>query len=319
MKIILILFLTLTLYGAEDFVKLYQSKGISDVIIALDKELTKKSYWENRLKDVDTTYGYLANRDSLLTCNKKDASLHYFKRDKEGTFHKENSFKALTGKMNGDKQEEGDNRTPIGIYRLTKKLDKLDPFYGPLAFVTSYPNLYDKVRGKDGSGIWIHGVPDNRTREKYTKGCIALENDDIRCLEDKLDFKNTWLVIDNTANFNVTKETLASILSQLFSWRFAWLNSHIHDYLSFYDNSFIRYDGMRYPAFKKYKTRIFKKNEKKEIFFTHINIIPYPGDKKNLFMISFHEKYHTSSYNFEGEKELIALQNNDQLKILAER
>jgi murein L,D-transpeptidase YafK len=318
MKIFFVLFLSLTLYS-EDFALLYQSQGISEVIKALDKELTKKSYWDQKLKDIDTTYGYLEGKNSLITCNKKDSSLHYYKRNKEGKFQKENSFKALTGKMNGDKQEEGDNKTPIGIYKLTKKLDKLDPFYGPLAFVTSYPNLYDKIRGKNGSGIWIHGVPDDTTREKYTKGCIALDNNDIRCLEEKLDIQNAWLVIDDTITFNASKETLASILSQLFSWRYAWLNNHINDYLSFYDTSFVRFDGMRYQTFTHYKKRVFNKNEKKEIFFTDINVIPYPGNRKNLFMITFHEKYHTSSYNFEGEKALIIVQNEDKLKIIAER
>ena len=36
---------------------------------------------------------------------------------------------------------------------------------GQLAFVLSYPNTYDKVQGKNGHGIWIHGSPlDGRQR-----------------------------------------------------------------------------------------------------------------------------------------------------------
>ncbi|CAI6147276.1 MAG: hypothetical protein SPLUMA1_SPLUMAMAG1_01934 [uncultured Sulfurimonas sp.] len=58
-----------------------------------------------------------------------------------------------------DKIREGDLRTPIGVYKLVKKLSKVDSFYGPLAFATSYPNSYDKYLGKNGSGIWIHGLP----------------------------------------------------------------------------------------------------------------------------------------------------------------
>jgi murein L,D-transpeptidase YafK len=317
-KVILILLLTFSLY-AEDFALLYQNKGIDAVIKALDVELTKKSYWDIKLANIDTRYGYIEGKNSFLTCNKNNSSLQYYKRNKEGKFEKEENFDALIGKMNGDKQKEGDKKTPIGIYKLTKKLDKLDPFYGPLAFVTSYPNLYDKIRGKNGSGIWIHGVPNNKTREKSTKGCIALENNDIQCLEEKLDFKNSWLIIDEEVNFNVSKDTLSSILSQLFTWRHAWLNNYIDKYLSFYDSSFIRYNGMKYSQFKKYKKRVFNKKEKKKIFFSNINVIPYPGKKKNLFMISFYEKYHTSSYHFEGEKSLIITFNHNKVKIITER
>ena len=318
MKIFIALLLTLSLY-AEDFALLYQSKGINAVIDALDIELTKKEYWDTKLSNIDTRYGYFEGKDAFLTCNKNNSSLQYFKRDKAGEFQLENDFHALVGKINGDKEKEGDKKTPIGIYKLTKKLNKLDPFYGPLAYVTSYPNLYDKIRGKNGSGIWIHGVPSDKKREKSTKGCIALDNSDIRCLEEKLDFKNSWLIIDKDVNISVSKETLTSILSQLFSWRYAWLKNKIDDYLLFYDKNFIRYNGMKYSQFTQYKKRVFNKNEKKKIFFSNINIISYPGRNKNLFMISFYEKYHTSSYNFQGEKSLIISFKKNKIKIITER
>ncbi len=318
MKLILIILLSITLYS-EDFALLYQSKGIEAVKKALDIELTKKEYWNNKLKNIDTNYGYIEGKNSFLTCNKKTSTLHYYKRDKRGHFKKENSFKALTGKIDGDKQKEGDNKTPIGIYKITKKLDKLDSFYGPLAFVTSYPNLYDKIRGKNGSGIWIHGVPSDKKRESSTKGCIAINNNDILCLEDSLDFKNTWLIINDKQNNKVSKENLSLILSQIYSWRYAWLNNQIKDYLSYYDHDFIRFDGMKYAQFVQYKKRIFNKNEKKEIFFTNVNVIPYPGKEDNIFLVTFHEKYHTFSYNFNGDKTLIIKLDKNTIKIITER
>ena len=318
MKILFILLISLTIY-AEDFASLYQEKGAKAVIDALDIELTKESYWSEKLKDIDTRYGYMQNKNSFLTCNKKDSALHYFRRDRDGNFKQEHVFKALVGKTDGDKQKEGDNKTPIGIYKLTKKLDKLDPFYGPLAYVTSYPNLYDKVRGKNGSGIWIHGVPDNKSRKKFTKGCIALDNCDIRCLEDELDFKNSWLIIDKNVHIDISKSTLSSILSRLFMWRYAWLKNNIDDYLSFYDSSFTRYDGMKLSSFSKYKRRVFNKKEKKKIFFTDVNVIAYPGDNRDLYMITFHEKYRTSSYKFEGQKTLFVNFKDKNFKIIVER
>ncbi len=48
--------------------------------------------------------------------------------------------------MKGDKKTEGDLRTPIGVYDLVKKISNVDEFYGPLAFVISYPNIYDRYK-----------------------------------------------------------------------------------------------------------------------------------------------------------------------------
>ena len=79
---------------------------------------------------------------------------------------------AFTGKYDGDKVSAGDRRTPIGIYNLTQKLSTVDPFYGPMAFVTSYPNLYDRIRGKSGDGIWIHGLPLPAIETTLPKGVL---------------------------------------------------------------------------------------------------------------------------------------------------
>ena len=41
----------------------------------------------------------------------------------------------------------------------------------------------------------------------------------------------------------------------------------IERYLEFYSSDFIRFDGMKFDRFKTYKTRVFKKVEKKTIIF----------------------------------------------------
>ena len=225
----------------------------------------------------------------------------------------------ITGKINGDKRREGDLKTPVGIYNLTKKISKLDSFYGPLAFVTSYPNTYDKYRGKNGHEIWIHGLPTEQERDDYTKGCIAIDNTSLECLDRNIDIEKTLLIINSQKSQNqISKETLSLILSELYNWRYSWIYNDIQAYLDYYSDKFVRYDGMSYKRFQKYKKRIFKKRETKEIIFNNVNVVPYPNSP-NIYKVSFQEKYKSNSFEFTGTKVLIVKYDKNKIKIITEK
>jgi murein L,D-transpeptidase YafK len=94
----------------------------------------------------------------------------------------------------GQKQREGDFRTPEGRYRLTRRNAESDFF---LAVQVSYPENADIALARrngwqPGGSIMVHGLPNRLKypRDRYlssdwTDGCIALSN------EDMLDF---WLL-----------------------------------------------------------------------------------------------------------------------------
>lgn len=304
---------------SQELATLYRMHGIEEITKKLDRELAKTSYWENELSGKDLRFGYFESVNSLLQCNKERSKLSFFKRDAEGEFVLQNTFNAYTGKLDGDKRREGDLKTPVGVYHLTEKLDQLDPFYGPLAFVTSYPNFYDRLQGKNGSGIWIHGLPDNAEREPYTRGCIAIENSDITCMSEKLSLENSIVIIEPKEEAPVTLDTMASLLAELFSWRYTWLYNDLTAYLDFYADDFQRYDGMNKKRFKAYKRQVFAYNDKKQIDFRSLNIIPYPSSERNLFLIWFKETYLSNRVNFQGNKSLIVRLNNGKMKIVAEK
>ncbi|WP_318338068.1 L,D-transpeptidase family protein [Defluviimonas sp. D31] len=87
---------------------------------------------------------------------------------------------ALGGNPIGDKQYEGDQRTPEGAYLI----DRRNPNSGyHLSLGISYPNEQDvaqaKALGKSpGGDIFIHGrARKNRGRGKdWTAGCIAVKD-----------------------------------------------------------------------------------------------------------------------------------------------
>ncbi len=299
-------------------VDIYRTKGIEAVKLELEKELKKKSYWKNYLKNKDVKHGYYESIKYVIVTQKdqKTLQLHRLRDDKFETLMTQDVF---IGEAKGDKQKEGDLKTPIGAYELTTKITKLDQFYGPMALVTNYPNVFDKVQKKTGHGIWIHGLPFDNKRDDYTKGCIALENSSIKLLDKNINLKNSVLLVGEKDIKKVTQDDISLILSGIFSWRDAWKSSDVKTYLSFYDKEFKRHDGMSLKNFKKYKKRIFAKNEKKKIEFSNINIMPYPNSlNKIMYKIVMHEDYKTRTYKFIGKKELYIELKDNEMSILAE-
>lgn len=166
----------------------------------------------------------------------------------------------------------------------------------------------------------MHGLPLAQERDDYTKGCIAINNTNLKHIEDKINFNKALVYIDKKALIPSSKEDLVSLLSNLYQWRQAWKENDLNAYIDFYAPNFKHNNGLNFKRFKRYKQRIFKKNEVKHIFFTDINIIPYPmAEQENVYLITFTEKYQSKSYAFNGSKELYVHLQNGKSTILAEK
>ena len=88
----------------------------------------------------------------------------------------------------GDKEREGDQKTPEGLYYLDLRNPNSDFF---LSIRVSYPDYTDRMearrKGLDPGGqIMIHGQPNVPTysaayyaKEDWTNGCIAVSNSDM--------------------------------------------------------------------------------------------------------------------------------------------
>jgi len=318
--VISVILLLLSSLNATDFASTYRQGGLKSVEVEIEKTLSSQEYWLNKLSDTNVDFGYFESIEYLLTCNKSNPDLQLYVKNSTNGFEKRETISALVGKNQGDKFREGDKKTPVGVYRLNKKLTSLDQFYGPLAYVTNYPNTFDKTRGKNGSGIWIHGLPLDGKRESATKGCIAINNEKLKNLEKSFDFKKARLIIDETKAKNVTKEEVSQLLSSLFAWKNAWKYDDINTYLSFYNKDFKHSNGKKLKSFTNYKKRVFKQRQKKIIRFSNISIIPYPGlDDRKVFLIEFDELYHSDRTHFRGLKEIYVTILDKKFSILTEK
>lgn len=109
------------------------------------------------------------------------------------------------GKLGVNKLKEGDQKTPLGVYYITGRLSgaKLPDFYGSGALPINYPNEWDKVNGRSGSGIWLHGTPsDSFSRPPLSSdGCVVLTNPDLHKLSASVEIGKTPVVISDHVEF----------------------------------------------------------------------------------------------------------------------
>jgi murein L,D-transpeptidase YafK len=104
-------------------------------------------------------------------------------------------FTAATGENSGIKEVSGDSKTPEGIYFITRifRDDKVTIF-GDKAFHLDYPNFFDRIKGRNGDGIYIHGT-NKKLQPNSTNGCVTLAKNDLDQLEEYLHQMVTPVII----------------------------------------------------------------------------------------------------------------------------
>ncbi|EMH3046387.1 murein L,D-transpeptidase [Campylobacter jejuni] len=322
-RLALLITLSSLMLHASDLVKIYLNQGLDAVGVAIEKELTQKDFWLSEIGDKNISLGYYDDNVAIVLTNKTDKILRVYSYE-DGKIRKDFEQKEIITGLMGDKEIEGDLKTPVGFYELGRKFNPGDPYYGPFAFATTYPNLLDKVQGKTGGGIWIHGYPldGSRLDEFKTRGCIALFNNNLEKFAQVVQDKKVFVMTEEKEKIRAKKDQIASLLADLFTWKLAWTNSDTNIYLSFYDEQeFKRFDKMKFEQFASMKKSIFSRKEDKKIKFSDINISPYPNlENETMYRISFYEDYYTKNYQFRGDKILyVKIDSKGKMKILAEQ
>lgn len=200
------------------------------------------------------------------------------------------TFKIAIGKAEGDKQVEGDNKTPEGVYFALNHIDgrTLPEKYGTLAIPIDFPNPIDHKEGKTGYGIWLHGVErDSRIEEaKVTEGCVAFYNKDIANLSSWLKSHQGVIVIAGDAGQVNRNEDLDAVRAATLTWMNAWANRDIDSYIAYYGEGF-RNQGMNRDAYKDYKGRVFNSYKAMSVGYDHLRVITHPKYAVSLFNQDF--------------------------------
>ncbi|MDR3163019.1 MAG: L,D-transpeptidase family protein [Helicobacteraceae bacterium] len=322
MKRLLCLCLLLsTLLSANELVDLYLDGGIGAVEERIETLLAEKDYWLKKIDPIDTRFGYFEDsRKFLFVVDKSKSSLSIY-RYEGGKLILDGEHNVVMGDSKGDKFREGDKKTPVGSYRVLSLLSKgLDPYYGPYAFTTNYPNNLDKKLGKTGHGIWLHGMPLNGERaDENTKGCIAVDNDLITRLQAEAKPENIILMINESGAMEAEKNELAEIMALLYQWRRDWKESNIESYLNLYSADFRRSDGLSRAEFELRKRAVFAKKYKKVILFSNFEVVPYPNSFGDvIYRARLWQDYTAEQHKSSKTKELYLRKENGRFLIVSE-
>lgn len=124
------------------------------------------------------------------------ARLYLFENSAQGVRLVRDSYISI-GKLGTGKLVEGDQRTPLGTYYVGLRRDEAASRYGAAALPLNYPNEIDRLAGRGGTSIWLHGErAGNYARSpQSTDGCIVLSNDEMRLLAETVTPRETPVLV----------------------------------------------------------------------------------------------------------------------------
>jgi len=256
-----------------------------------------------------------------LLVDKQEQELYLYRGSEDGPrLHKR--FRCTTGRNNnGTKLREGDLKTPNGVYFFRGILedDQLPSKYGVRAFTMDYPNDFDRLRHKTGSGIWLHAVDeDGRVEKNYdTEGCVVVTNADIRELSSYITLWDTPIIVDDSLRIDTPDQYDSArnkVLDFITTWRTSWEQERLDEYMACYDERFIGY-GRTKAQHRAHKKRLNGMYKKIDVDLTDISVYAF----HNYLVVSFNQEYRSDRYHSRGRKKLYLTRDGDGFRILSER
>lgn len=268
---------------------------VSQARAAEDNTTPAQSNWQVQL------IGHKYGPEKFLAINKKQQRLFIFKQ--RSPLALQDQFFCSTGANKGDKLAEGDKRTPEGVYFVKRRLDSgLDyDLYGDLAFPLNYPNPVDKLKGKTGHGIWIHGRGHDLAPHE-TQGCMALSNDNMKKLDRRIKIGTPVVIAKDLSwsNRYIDGEMHEKIARTVHDWANAW-QSRDESFFSFYDSKkFSKSNTTSFKAFRAHKESLFQRNPWLMVMIDDVKVLTGP----DYWVTYFSQYYRSPSFTSEGIKRL---------------
>lgn len=117
--------------------------------------------------DLMSKKGMSADKPIYVRIIKEESELEVWKQRDDGRFHHFKSYPICnwSGDL-GPKMREGDKQAPEGFYTVSQpQMNPNSQFH--LAFNMGYPNAYDRVHGRTGAHLMVHG-------DCRSAGCYAM-------------------------------------------------------------------------------------------------------------------------------------------------
>jgi len=232
-------------------------------------------------------------------------------------------YYASQGKAGAFKEREGDLKTPVGVYHVTSELtaQKIGDFYGKRAFPINYPNEWDRLHGRNGHGIWLHGVPpDTYARPpKTSEGCVVLATQDLEALSPYLQVGLTPVIISQGVEWLSLNDWLkerASLDKEIEEWRQDWESRDVARYMRHYSVRF-QSGGQNYQAWESQKRSINGQKTWIKVALGKLSVFRNPG-KDELVQVNFEQDYRSNNLNNVSRKLQYWIKEDGRWKIIFE-
>ncbi len=233
----------------------------------------------------------------------------YLYENRDGMPHLVADYYASHGKNGAAKEVEGDKKTPLGVYRVTSFIEdgELPPLYGSGALPIDYPNPWDRLQGRTGYGIWLHGSPtDTYSRPpQASDGCVALTNPDFAALSRQVDAGSTPVVITPRVEWlrpQAWRERQRQLQAVVDQWREDWASRDHQRYLAHYSPAF-QARGLDLPRWSDYKRRVNGAKRFIDVRLRDLSLFLYPGEEP-MFTAQFVQDYRSDNFNRVSRKRL---------------
>lgn len=187
--------------------------------------------------------------------------LYVFQNTDRGLVLKKDYYSSV-GKLGFAKQVEGDLRTPLGVYFGTGRIadsrlrdPAVEDRYGAAAIALNYPNQYDQMKGRTGSGIWLHGVATSLFSRAplATDGCVAVANPDMLELTQIVERQETPILIAERIEWvdaAVAERRREDFIRAFEAWKSARISASIDELQQFYavDDDAGKFERRRAPS-----------------------------------------------------------------------
>jgi murein L,D-transpeptidase YafK len=265
----------------------------------------------------------VAKEKSVILVDKKTNTLDLAVYE-DGAYRILKTYHATLGQVKGDKEDEGDLKTPEGIYTFKTRLTppQLAAKFGKMAFYMNFPNTYDALAGHNGSNIMFHAtnIPDRLAKNYDSLGCVVVKNEEIEEIFPHIRVGLTPILIFPELTEAYMKPGQDQQLKDFFaSWIKSWETKDIDSYIDHYHSDFSD-KGMNRDQWKTYKENLNKRYSSIEVHPEDVLYYRHP----KYSMITFTQNYASElkhggvGHRSHGTKILYIAEEGGKPKIIAE-
>ena len=258
----------------------------------------------------------LANNVEYAFLIELSKSRLYLIENKSGVPDIIGDFYVSIGKEGFNKKPSGDNKTPVGVYKITSHLidEDLPELYGDGAFPINYPNFWDKKNNKTGYCIWIHGVPrDVYSRPPLTsEGCVVTSNYTLKKLKKYVKIGVTPIILVENVEWikrNVWHQNKKAANKFIENWRATWDSLDPYAFISKHS---INFNSEKHDFEKRvaHILRIIKKKTYIKVKVENMNLFYYPKEDDLIFS-DFRQYYESNNFQTSSNKKLFWVKEGD--------